>query len=55
MRLVLQRARHLLAQNNILAGLCHPMIVASMTVLAGGLRLKQTHEVRIWDEVGGLK
>lgn len=41
--------------NNIHTGLYHPMIVASMTVLAGGLLLKQAHEGKIGDEVGGLK
>jgi hypothetical protein len=42
-------------RNNIHAGLYHPMIVTSVTLLAGGLLLKQTHEGKIWDEVGGLK
>src|SRR5712671_1770956 len=43
------------ATGNILAGLYYPMIVASMTVVVGGLLLKETHGHKIWDEVGGMK
>src|SRR6266403_1160246 len=43
------------ATGNILAGLYYPMIVASMTVVIGGLLLKETHGHKIWDEVGGMK
>jgi MFS family permease len=43
------------ATGNILAGLYYPMIVASMTVVVGGLLLKETHGHKIWDEVGGAK
>jgi hypothetical protein len=43
------------ATGNILAGLYYPMIVASMTVIVGGLLLQETHGHKIWDEVGGMK
>jgi MFS family permease len=43
------------ATGNILAGLYYPMVVASMTVVVGGLLLKETHGHKIWDEVGGVK
>ncbi len=39
---------------NIYAGLYYPMIVASVTFLVGSLLLKETHHVRIWDEVDRL-
>jgi len=43
------------ATGNILAGLYYPMIVASMTLIVGGLLLKETHGHRIWDEVAAAK
>jgi len=39
------------ATGNIYAGLCYPMIVASLTFVVGSLLLKETHGMRIWDEV----
>ena len=41
------------ATGNIYAGLYYPMIVAGITFVVGGLLLKETHGVRIWDEAAG--
>jgi hypothetical protein len=41
------------ATGNIFAGLYYPMGVAAITFVVGSLLLKDTHGVRIWDEVGG--
>jgi len=41
------------ATGNIYAGLYYPMIVAGMTFIVGGLLLRETKGVRIWDEAGG--
>jgi MFS family permease len=38
---------------NIFAGLLYPIAIALMTVVIGGLYIKETKNVRIWDEVGG--
>jgi len=38
---------------NILAGLVYPIAIALMTVVIGGLYVRETNRVRIWDEVGG--
>jgi MFS family permease len=38
---------------NIYAGLWYPIIVASITFIVGSLFLRETHGVKIWDEVGG--
>ena len=35
------------------AGLWYPIIVALMSVVIGGLWIRETRHVRIWDEVGG--
>jgi MFS family permease len=35
------------------AGLWYPIIVAIMSVVIGGLWIRETKDVRIWDEVGG--
>jgi MFS family permease len=43
------------ATGNIYAGLYYPMSVAAVTLVVGGLLLKETHGTRIWDEVGGQK
>src|SRR5229473_4048613 len=43
------------ATNNIYAGLWYPMIVASITFVVGSLLLKETVNVKIWDEIGGHK
>jgi MFS family permease len=41
------------ATGNIYAGLYYPMAVAALTFIVGSLLLKDTHGVRIWDEVSG--
>ncbi|MGA8145529.1 MAG: MFS transporter [Candidatus Acidiferrales bacterium] len=41
------------ATGNIYAGLYYPMIVAGITFLVGSVMLRETHGVKIWDEVGG--
>jgi MFS family permease len=43
------------ATGNIYAGLYYPMIVAGITLVVGGVLLKETHGTRIWDEVGGMR
>jgi len=39
------------ATGNIYAGLYYPIGVCAVTVIVGGLFLKETHATRIWDEV----
>ncbi len=41
------------ATGNIYAGLWYPMGVASITFVVGSLLLKESHNVKIWAEVGG--
>jgi MFS family permease len=41
------------ATGNIYAGLYYPMGVAAITFIVGSLLLRETHGVKIWDEVGG--
>jgi hypothetical protein len=41
------------ATGNIFAGLAYPIIVALMSVVVGGLFIRETFKRRIWDEVGG--
>jgi hypothetical protein len=38
-----------------LIGLAYPMVVAAVGVVVGSLSVRgePTHEIRIWDEVGG--
>jgi MFS family permease len=43
----------LTATGNIYAALIYPIIVAVITVVVGGLYIKESRHVRIWDEVGG--
>jgi len=38
---------------NIYAGLIYPIFVALLTFVVGSLFLKESHTMRIWDEVGG--
>jgi MFS family permease len=38
---------------NIFAGLLYPIAVALMTLVIGGLYIRETKDNRIWDEVGG--
>jgi hypothetical protein len=39
------------ATGNIYAGLYYPMAVAAMTFVIGSLALRESHGVKIWDEV----
>ena len=39
------------ATKNIYAGLYYPIVVAAITFVVGSLLLKETHHVRIWDEL----
>ncbi|MEO5939430.1 MAG: MFS transporter [Candidatus Limnocylindrales bacterium] len=43
----------LAATGNIYAGLIYPITVAIITVIVGGLFIKESRHVKIWDEVGG--
>jgi MFS family permease len=43
----------LTATGNIYAGLIYPIAVAVITVIVGGVYIKESRHVRIWDEVGG--
>jgi MFS family permease len=43
----------LAATGNIYAGLIYPIVVALLTVVIGGLFIRESRHVRIWDEVGG--
>jgi len=41
------------ATGDIYAGLWYPIIVASITFVVGSVLLRETHGVKIWDEVAG--
>jgi len=41
------------ATGNLYAGLIYPIVVALITVVIGGLYIKESRHVKIWDEVGG--
>lgn len=41
------------ATGNIYAGLVYPIVIALMTVVIGGLFIRESRHVKIWDEVGG--
>src|SRR5215210_2059907 len=43
----------LTATGNIYAGLIYPIVVALIAVVIGGLYIKESRHVKIWDEVGG--
>jgi MFS family permease len=43
----------LTATGNLYAGLIYPITVAIITVIVGGLYIRESRHVRIWDEVGG--
>jgi MFS family permease len=43
----------LASTGNLYAGLIYPIAVALITVVVGGLYIKESRHVRIWDEVGG--
>lgn len=42
-----------LETGNIYSGLWYPMAIAGMTFIVGLIFLKETHHVKIWEEVGG--
>jgi MFS family permease len=41
------------ATGNLYAGLIYPIVIALMTVIVGGLYIRESRHVRIWDEVSG--
>jgi MFS family permease len=43
----------LASTGNLYAGLIYPIVVALVTVVIGGLYLRESRHVKIWDEVGG--
>jgi MFS family permease len=43
----------LASTGNLYAGLIYPIAVAVITVIVGGLFIRETRHVKIWDEVGG--
>jgi len=43
----------LAATGNLYAGLIYPIVVALITVVVGGLFVRESRRVKIWDEVGG--
>jgi hypothetical protein len=43
----------LASTGNLYAGLIWPIAIALMTVIVGGLFIRETRHVKIWDEVGG--
>jgi MFS family permease len=43
----------LAATGNLYAGLVYPIVVALITVVIGGLFIRESRHVKIWDEVGG--
>jgi MFS family permease len=43
----------LASTGNLYAGLVYPIVVAVVTVIIGGLFIRESRHVRIWDEVGG--
>jgi MFS family permease len=45
----------LAATGNLYAGLIYPITVALITVVVGGLFIRESRHVKIWDEVGGLE
>ena len=44
----------LAATGNLYAGLVYPITVALITVVIGGLYIRESRHVKIWDEVGGI-
>jgi MFS family permease len=43
----------LTSTGNLYAGLIYPIVVALITVVVGGLLIRESRHVKIWDEVGG--
>ena len=44
----------LASTGNLYAGLAYPIVVALITVVIGGLFIRESRHVKIWDEVGGI-
>src|SRR6185369_10349164 len=44
----------LASTGNLYAGLIYPITVALITVVVGGLYIKESRHIKIWDEVGGI-
>jgi MFS family permease len=44
----------LASTGNLYAGLIYPIVVALITVVVGGLFIRESRKVKIWDEVGGI-
>ena len=44
----------LTSTGNLYAGLVYPITVALITVVIGGLYIRESRHVKIWDEVGGM-
>jgi MFS family permease len=45
----------LASTGNLYAGLIYPIVVALITVVVGGLFIRESRQVKIWDEVGGIE
>lgn len=45
----------LAATGNLYAGLIYPIAIALLTVVIGGLFLRESRHVRIWDEIDGIE
>jgi hypothetical protein len=45
----------LTATGSLYAGLIYPIVVALITVVIGGLYIRESRHVKIWDEVGGME
>jgi MFS family permease len=43
----------LASTGNLYAGLIYPIVVALVTVVVGGIYIRESRHVKIWDEVGG--
>jgi len=43
------------ATGNLYAGLIYPIAIALITVVVGGRFLRETRQIRIWDEVAGTE
>ena len=55
MRWLFVKDMQILKRSPLLVGLLivYPIAIALMTVVIGGLYVRETNRVRIWDEVGG--
>jgi MFS family permease len=43
------------ATKSLYAGLYYPMTIAAITCIVGSIKLKETHDVRIWDELEAMR